>query len=84
MATMKLRTLLMLKDSVLALNLPCSIILISSTSFTRLRSKLSYDIINMIILLDVSFKTSANICSRNISEVLRGVRNSCEIVEVKL
>ena len=57
--------------------------LISRTSFTRDSNRLSYDTIRVNIWKVLSLWPGVEIKdSRNISDVLRGVLNSCEIVDV--
>ena len=57
----------------------------ASTSFTRLSRKFSWEMIRLMVryvplLNELVFDWS--ICSRNMSEVPIGVRNSCDIVLV--
>ena len=71
---------LILKCSFLATNLPSQINFRSRVSFTRLRSKLICEITTMSACLAIGVRL---LCSmsfwRNMSDVERGVRNSCTI-----
>ena len=58
------------------------IILISRTSFTRHRSKFSWETTRLIKLIASSPSGNYIKFSKNISDVPRGVRNSCDIVDV--
>ena len=68
---------------ILVSNLPDFMSLISRTSFTRHSKRFSCDTIRVNIWKVLSLWPGVESKdSRNISDVLRGVLNSCEIVDV--
>ena len=79
---MKSNTAFGSKISFFRLKLPEAIILISKISFTRQSSMLNCMKIKTSTSLTALSSDFSSSYSRNISVVLRGVRNSCEMVDV--